>query len=33
MTFLGSAMANPKINSVKERAGDKNRKTAKPVKA
>jgi hypothetical protein len=33
MTFLGSAMANSKINSVKVGAGDKNRKTAKPVKA
>ena len=33
MTFLGRARANHKINSVKVGAGDKNRKTAKPVKA
>jgi hypothetical protein len=33
MTFLGRTRANHKINSVKGKAGDKNRKTAKPVKA
>jgi hypothetical protein len=31
--FRLSSRANPKINSVKGKAGDKNRKTAKPVKA
>jgi hypothetical protein len=33
MNFFRTSRANHKIKSVKEGAGDKNRKTAKPVKA